>query len=78
MESVDSDLSRGNPLLIAATRKHFRKDLMFDNERRGFVPAPKDPVVFYPMEFKGTYRECYLIVTAWGPEAEDREIRMPK
>lgn len=61
------------PLEIAAPKKDFDTKGM---ELKGFKLQPKveipDPVVLQPVYYKGN--KYYLIVTAWGAEAEDELV----
>lgn len=59
-------LLRDHPLVIVAPQNAFDTDgLETDRYSHSLRVAPKDPIVLYRV------RGGYLVVTAWGPEAEE-------
>ena len=57
-----------SPLEICAPLKDFKKDLEVKDFKLSKREIP-DPIVLQPVFYNG--KKHYLIVTAWGPEAED-------
>jgi hypothetical protein len=64
------DQFRDPTFSIVANKEYFNTDGMVIRKHKLEYGLPKDPIVFYPV-IGG-----YLIVTAWGPEAEIEELQV--
>lgn len=68
--------TRKHPVMIAAPIADFDlTGIEINEETRELYkkPAPIDPVVFFPVQHWD--RRFFLIITAWGPEAEDPLVK---
>lgn len=66
---------RKEGLLIAAPPSDFDLSLMDIKDKKVVKKEVPDPIVLHPVIHSG--KEHYLIVTAWGPEASDKEVINP-
>jgi hypothetical protein len=68
----DIVLNKENLIIVAPERDFDMRGMEVRDFERVEKPAPKDPVVCHPVQFKG--RKAFLIITAWGKEASDPDV----